>query len=250
MEQYLTRTEILRLTRAHLGIQTDESLSTQANDRHTAIVQAAALEVMQDCRWVNAQRRVEVPLGITQSVLAYPANSGPGSIMGLAVWVDEQQQYYGLNKQIIPVWADQAQQIAAGGAALESVAGTPRIFEEREQINLWPVSDKAYTIRIDYMLMGNLPTEGSMSIVDGLLIVYKAGMNIASGDGDDLAAARMAGGYKNRLSALRGWQAAGTRFPMDSRADFSEGELLNTPVPNWYRGPTDPNPATRGFVTP
>lgn len=248
MEQYLTRTEILRLVRAHLGIQTDESLSSQVGDRHVAIVQAAALQVMQDCRWANALRKVTVDLGAQQNAVNYPAGQGPGSIIGMAVYVDE--KYYPLEKRSLPAWSDQDQQIAAGGDTLDAVAGPPRFFEERNQIALYPVSDKAYKLRIEYTARGDLPTEGSLSLVDGLLIVYRAGYTIAQGDGDSLAATTMAESYKGRLSALRGWQAAGSRFPMDSTADFAEGEFPITSRPNWYRGPTDPNPATRGNVTP
>jgi hypothetical protein len=244
VELHLSRDEIVRQVRAHLGEQTNNALSSATNDQTVVAVQASAVKVHQDCRWVNAQGRVTVDLGIEQNTLNYPEGVGPGSVFEIGVFDGDDTaagngQYYRLEQRTIPVSADQDQQQIAGGDVFDMVQGRPRYFEQRGQIMLWPYSDKAYKVRIGYSKQFNLPLASSVSIVDAQLIIWMAASMVATQRENPEMARYFVSMYADRLSQLKGLQSAGTRFAMDSEADFGEGELsLEDMTPNWDRAPT------------
>jgi hypothetical protein len=237
MELYLTREEILRQVRAMLGMQTTASLAGQVDTQHVLVVQAAALKVQQDCRWVNLQRHVDVELGIEEHTINYPSNVGPGGVLEMAVYSDD--RYYPLESRIIPPQADTDVEEGIGGETYDRVLGRPKFYECRNQIHLWPPTDKAYHLRVNVLLRADLPTNASMSVVDAQLIIYKAAEMMSVQHGDKEQAAYYATLYQDRMMALRAWQSAGTRFAMNSEADLAEDEFFNQDlIPNWNRGVT------------
>lgn len=220
-----------------LGIQTDSSLASQVNEQHIVAVNAAAVKAQQECGWVNAQGRVTVDLQAEQNTVNYPENAGPGSIRGMAVY--EYERYYPVEARIIPVHADQDQQQLAGGDTFKGVQGRPRYFEQRNQIMLWPFSDKAYPLRIDYVRPVTMPTEDSISIIDAMLIIYGAASMISTQLGDPGQAAYYGTLYSDRLRALMAVQSQGTKFAMSTEADLGEDEFIREDlIPNWDRRPT------------
>lgn len=245
MEIYLSRTEILRQVRAMLGMQTT-GLASQTNEQHIVGVQAAALKVHQDCRWVNLQRHVNVELGIQEHTINYPSNVGPGGILGMAVYsppasgtTDSTGRYYPLEARIIPCQADTDVEEVLGGEVYQAVCGRPKFYECRNQIELWPPTDQAYHLRVEILLRTDLPTDASVSVVDAQLIIYKAAEMISVQHGDKEQAAYYQGLYIDRMTMLRGWQSMGTRFAMNSEADLAEDEFFNQDlIPNWNRGTT------------
>lgn len=237
MQLNLPRAEILRQVRAMLGIQTDSGLASQVEEQHVAIVNAAAIKVQQECAWVNAQGRVTVDLQDEQDTLDYPENAGPGSVRAMAVY--ENERYYPLQPRIIPIHADQDQQQAAGGDDFKIAQSRPRYYEQRDQIKLWPYSDKPYKVRIDYMRPVTMPHPNSVSIVDGMLIIYMAASLLAQTMGDRDQSATYSALYTDRKNALMAWQSQGTTFAMSTEADLGEEELLDPDlIPRWDRRPT------------
>jgi hypothetical protein len=237
MEIRLPRSEILRQVRACLGMQTTSELASQLDEQHIVAINAAAIKVQQECGWVTNQGRVTVDLQSEQDTLDYPEACGAGGIRGMAVF--DEERYYPLDPRIIPVHADQDIQQAAGGEVFKAVQGRPKYFEQRNQIKLWPFSDKPYKVRIDYIRPVTMPAATSVSIVDGMLIIYAAASMISVQRGDDRMAAYNAGLYADRKSALMAWQSQGTRFAMSTEADMGEDEFIRDDlVPNWDRRPT------------
>lgn len=237
MELHASRGEILRQVRGILGIQTDNSLSSQVAEQHIIVVNAAATKAAQECDWVNAQGRVTVDLQAEQNTLAYPEGGNAGSIKNMAVYEDD--RYYSLAPRIIPVTADQDQQQIAGGDTFTGVQGRPRYYEQRAQLMLWPYSDKAYKVRIDYLRPIAMPTDASVSIIDAQLIVYGAASMLAKIMADPELAAYYAGLYTDRKNALMAWQSQGSTFAMNSEADLGEDEFWSSDLmPSWDRRPT------------
>lgn len=234
MQLSLPRDEIMRQVRAFLGIQTDSGLASQIDEQHVVAINAAALKVQQDCRWVSAQGRVTITLQSEQTILDYPENAGPGSIQAMAVYEDD--LYYPLLPGIIPVHADQDQQQLAGGGTFAAVQDRPRYFEQRSQIHLWPNSDKTYPVRIDYNRPVVMATGKTISIVDGMLIIYAAASMISTQLGDPAQAAYYVGLYSDRRNSLMAWQSQGTTFSMNTEADMGEDEISSEiNVPRWDR---------------
>lgn len=251
MEIHIPRDEILRQTRANLGIQTTSELGDQVAEQHVVAINQAALKVQQECGWVNAQGRITVDLQAEQDTLDYPENSGPGSVRAMSVYDPASERAWPLDPRIIPVQADMDQQQLAGGALFKSVQGRPRYYEQRNQIKLWPYSDKPYKIRIDYVRPVTMPTPNSVSIVDGMLIIYMATSMIATQMNDPRMAAYYYGLYTDRKNALMAWQAQGTTFAMSTEADLGEDEAFDSSLmPRWDRGltPTGSNNGPQGMI--
>lgn len=234
---YLPRREIVRQTRALLGIQTDNDLGSQLDEQHVAVVNAAALRVQTECGWVNTLRRVTVEIESEQTTLNYPGDCRPGAIRAVAVY--DTDRYFVLEPRVIPVQADSDQEVIAGQPTLKGKLGRPKFYQERSQIELWPRTDKAYPVRLEYQARIDMPTDDTVSIVDGQLIIYAACSMLSGAMGDTEQRDHFGGLYKERMMALRGWQSAGNRFAMDSAADFGEEEFFRSDVlPNWNRSPT------------
>jgi hypothetical protein len=241
VELHISRDEILRQVRGSLGIQTSSDLGSQVAEQHIIAINQAALKVQQECGWVNAQGRVTVPLQAEQDTLNYPEACGPGAIRAVSVYEIESERSFPLAPRVIPVHADVDQQQAAGGAVFQGVQGRPQFYEQREQVKLWPFSDKPYKIRFDYVRPVQMPTPNSVSIVDGQLIVYMATSLIATQMNDERMAAYYASLYVDRRNALMAWQSQGTSFAMSTDADLGEDEGFDaSSPPNWDRGVTMP----------
>lgn len=220
-----------------LGIQTDNSLSTQIQEQHIVAINAAAVKAAQECKWVNAQGRVTITLGAEQQLFNYPEDCGPGSINAIAVY--DAERYYPLDPRIIPVHADFDQQQTAGGDLFDSVQGRPRYYEQGKQIKTWPFSDKEYPLRIDYMRPIQMPQGTSVSIIDAMLIIYGGASMISTMMAEPQMANYYAGMYSDRLRALMAWQSQGTTFAMNTEADLAEDEAFNSDiVPKWDRRAT------------
>ena len=223
--------------RAHLGIQTDNDLGSQLDEQHVAVVNSAALRVQTECGWVNTLRRVTVEIQSEQTTLNYPDDCRPGSIRGVAVY--DTDRYYTLEPRVIPVQADTDQQLAAGQPTLKAVLGRPKFYQQRNQIELWPRTDKVYPVRFEYQLRADMPNDDTISVYDGELIMFAACSMLSGQMGDTEQRDHFGLLYKERMMQLRGWQSAGTRFALDSAADFGEEEFFREDIlPNWSRAPT------------
>jgi hypothetical protein len=209
----------------------------------------AAADVAKDCRWVSTQMRTTVSIGAQQNVVNYPADTGPGSILSVSVYipstapagsVSNTSRYIPLIQSIIPAALDTDQELAEGGAALEAVCSTPTHFEQRAQIAIHPRTDQAYELRIEAQRSVDMPLASSVSIVDAMLIVYKAASMISKQMMDTDGAAYYAGLYADRLGDLKAWQSAGTDVVLDTQADLNEdeGNRLELRRPNWDSSPT------------
>ena len=248
MQLPLPRSEIVRQVHAYLGEQTNFALGSQTSEQVLTAVNGAAYKVQQDCRWVNLLKQITVLLGNEQNVMNYPDGVNAGSITGMAVWGDYSDtfddgnlRYYAMEKRIIPVLASQDIQQAAGGAAFDQVKGRPIYWQELDQIKLWPYTNRQYKVRIEYLQNAYLPLDSSVSITDGLLIVYMAASMVATQRENPDQAKYLLALYADRMMALRAWQSAGNRFALDSQADLGEDEfILDQLTPNWFRGITAP----------
>lgn len=239
MELHLPRDEILRQVRANLGIQTAGQLASHIGEQQLVAIDQAAIKALQECTWVNAQGRVTVDLESEQDTLDYPENGTPGCVRAMAVY--DGGKYWPLQPRIIPVHADTDQEQEAGGPTFKAVQGRPRVYEQRNQIKLWPYSDKPYKVRIDYLRQVTMPQPNSVSIVDAQLIIYLASSMLATQMDDERMAKYYMNLYQDRRLALQAWQSQGTTFSMSTEADLAEDEVnIELSVPNWDRRPTLP----------
>ena len=144
MDQFLSRQEIRRLARAMVGDSTDELVSSQQTVQVNALIDAAAIKVAGECRWLATQRRASLGIDTAQEVLSYQAIEqaywleqhypsqylpltfgtaadtfnpadlatadlkyiGPGNIIAVAVWDQGARRYYPVGKAKIPIDED------------------------------------------------------------------------------------------------------------------------------------------------
>lgn len=237
METYAPRIEIERQMRAHLGAATNGILASQVAEQHTVFVRSAAKKVAQDCRWVNTIREETVTLQAEENLINYPGSCRPGSILEIAVFDSLQDRYFQLEQRVIRAVMAQDQQQSVGGDTFKEVQGRPELFEQRNQILLWPYSDKEYPLRIKYQYPIDLPTQDSISIVDAELIVLWATALAHDVLGDDRLSNNYRGMYSDRLALLRGWQSAGTNVAISTEADMGEDEVVRIDRPRWDNSP-------------
>lgn len=237
----------MRLVRSLLGIQTTSGLAIQVNEQHETVVRLAAADVAKDCRWVTTLLRTTIHVGAQQNLVDYPPNTGPGCVLAMAVYNpntnnsdNDNSRYIPLTQAIIPIMFDTDQELAAGGATLDKICSRPTHFEQRQQIALHPRTDQPYQIRVEAQQFLDLPLAGSMSIVDAMLIVYKAASMLSKQMEDDAGAAYYAGLYADRYGDLKAWQSAGTDVILSTQADFNEDEANRLEIhrPNWDQSPT------------
>jgi hypothetical protein len=237
MDQFLPRSEIVRQVRAILGMATSDVIATQVGEQHVLFVQMAAEEVATECKWITTRGEVTLDLQEEQQLLDYPENGGPGCVEAMGVWDEGSNTYYPIHATVIPVTGSLDQLEAAGEPTFQIAQGRPSRFEQGLQIRLWPASDKPYKIRVRYRRPANLPTPASMSIVDGLAIVYRAAA-MAMDLEDPLMAKKLEARAAMRIAKLRGFHQGNLDIQLNPDADMGEDEHLTVERPRWDTRPT------------
>jgi hypothetical protein len=246
VELYLSRTEIRRQVAAFLGETTSTAQASQVQNQRNAIIDSAAIQAHADCRWVTAQRRVTVALGIQQNVLNYPTQCGAGGVLALALYDpaalagSANAGYVKLEKRQAPVEASQDQQQITGGDTFQAVCGPPEYWwEEAGQINLWPYSDQAYSVRMLYVAQSTFANDAAVSIVDGMMIIYWTLWLVCTSRGDKPMADTYMQMYRKRNTDLRSWQATGQVIEISTDGSFDDNEeAWYTGMPRWSQAPT------------
>lgn len=240
MEVYESRGALRRLMRAHLQQATDDVLASQNTTQFNAFLDSAYLKAFQDCRWVEATTQTTLAVGLAQYKVPYPANTAAGSVLTAAIYDIEAKSYSKLERQIIPVEYSPDQAELLGGTDFTAIQSTPWRFECRgDFIYLDPPPEKPYKIRLEIERSKKFVDDNDISLVDSQLILYWALTMARSREPDEKAI--WSGMYGDRLGMLRGWQAAGQKFAMDSSASFDENEERAAGIyglPNYNRSPT------------
>jgi len=237
MDVFLPRSEIIRQVRTILGMATSDVIASQVGEQHITFVQLAAEAVALECRWITTRGEVTLDLEEEQQLLNYPEDGGPGCVETMGVWDEGSQTYYPIHAVVIPVTASLDQLEAQGEPAFKTAQGRPAAFEQGLQIRLWPASDKPYKIRVRYRRPANLPTAGSMSVVDAHAIIYRAAAMCLDLE-DPQAAAKMEKRAEDRIRKLRGFHQGNLDIQLNTDADLGEGEHLTAERPRWDTRPT------------
>lgn len=238
----MTRAEIRDLVRSHAGLTTNGAQSGQTKLMIDAFIGTAYLKVFAECKWAAASRRFTADLLQGQSILNLPPGCSPGSLRAIAYALASQQDsnYVLVKKMPIPVQADQDQQEAAGGSILQAAEGFPQYWEERnKQLVVWPISNDAYKIRMDYTAQSEFLDDITDSTVDAQLIMFWATRMYMIRIGDGTAANDYAMQYKERRDALVAGANDSQRFiPTDNTASFADTFDGGIIVPQWNNLPT------------
>lgn len=238
MELPLTRVEIRRLMRAHLGQQTSEALAGQTGDQYNAFIDTAALAVFAECRWLSAQRRATVDLGASQYKIAWPTDAAVGSLIAAAITEGAGTAYTDLELRPFPLRTDTDLEEAAGGDTYAAVQGTPRYIDPRgDFLYLYPVNDStARKVRLQYSVRRRFTSDAETSICDGEAIVLRATALAWQAAGDDRQADVYMAQFRERIGALRAAQNTGRRIAIDEDARMGD-EPDEFALPRWDTTP-------------
>lgn len=239
MELPLTRVEIRRLMRAHLGQQTSEALAGQTGDQYNAFIDTASLAVFAESRWLSAQRRTTVDLGAEQYKLAWPADAAVGSLLAAAITTGAGVAYTDLEKRPFPVRTDTDLEEAEGGATYDAVQGTPRYIDPRgDGLYLYPVNDSTpRKVRLHYVVRQRMTTDAQTSICDGQAIMLHAVALAWQAHGDERNADVYMAQYRERIASLRAWQNTGRRIAIDEDARMGDEPDEFAAWPRWDTSP-------------
>jgi hypothetical protein len=263
MDLFQSRLECRRLIRAAVGDSTDELVSSQQTVQVNALIDQAAHKVAGESRWLALQRRASVGIDTAQELLGYQAIEqaywlelnyasqylpltygtaadsfnpsdlatadlkyiGPGNIIEVAVWNQDERRYYKVPKARIPIdqdmdrWAKAAQEaqrlgVLNGDTAAEinaSISAETSLSEAQrglvqwcqprlDGIHFWPISDQRRVLRVQYVISPSweyhaqvlTPTQIDQipSAVDALAIQYQVISDLFAQQGDEFQSLR------------------------------------------------------------
>jgi hypothetical protein len=240
VELPLTREEIRRLMRAHLGQATSEALAGQTQPQYNAYIDTAQLWVAGECRWRSGTQRATLDVGAEQRLIAWPADAAVGSLISAAITTGAGTPYTPLEIRPIPVHADTDLEEAEGGTTFDAVQSAPRYIEGRaDGLHLWPVNDSTpRKLRIEYQTRRRFTADGQLSVYDGQAIMLYATALAWKAAGDDRQHELFLGMARERIGTLRAAQNTGAAIRADNGVHFGAyDEELARRMPNWDTRP-------------
>jgi hypothetical protein len=238
MQVFLSRKEIRRQMRASLGQTTDEGLAGMNRDKFDTFIQTACLKAHAELRGVNQQREATFDLGIEQKLVEYPDQAGPGSLIEAAIYDSVGKGYWPLRRKTRRAHLSDDQAAAAGGADFAAEKGMPKWIEEtKDGWSVYPTTDQAYKLRVQYVIRQAFTDDDEESTVDAQLILSYA-LHLETRTYDAEASKQHLADYRERLVNLKGWEQAGAAISYDADADFDQDPDYGDEPPRWDTRPS------------
>ena len=237
MEIRVSRQEMRRRLFARMGTSTDGLVLAESEDQANELLRAAALHIESMYEWPVARTEdVTLSLGVDQRFVTRPTGCAVGSVVEFAVWDADEQRYFPLRRGRIDVRYDNDPTAAAGGDDAEDDRGRPRIYEELEQIEVWPRPDKVYETKLIFNLQTSLDNENDLPLVDSELIILWALADYYENMGEDRLAQSQRQKFQVRYGAIRNTVHAREILKMgSSHRNAYEGRRLR---PNYDTRPS------------
>jgi len=207
VESFLSRKEIRRRVLSRMGKSSNDAQAQQVMEPVNELIRAAAQAIFLRCNWVQTITETTATVGIDQTVLNYPENCQPQNVVSIAYWDESAQKYVPLRRGSISAEMVDDPLVEVGEP--DSVAGrsSPRIYQLRGQIEIWPRPDQEYSLRIEHSVNPDLENDDSVSVVDAESIVLHVMAECYDFDGDKNLADIKRGQYEQRVQTLIGQQA-------------------------------------------
>ena len=241
MEIRLTLAQMRSRVLARSGTSTDALVFAQSKEQLDEFIRSAVLHLMSIYDWPSAtQESVTVRwpgdsapgVGTDQRYLTYPADASAGCILDIAVWDADSKRYLPLTRAAIPLSVHTDPLDTEGGTNDEQTRGTPRIFREGRQIEIWPLADKEYDLKIIYQPNGELADDDSLSPVDSELTILLALADWLESQGEMNLASVQRSKFQARYVRLRHHMHAWTTIKLGR--DRSDG----VGTPNYDTSPS------------
>lgn len=185
MAIYATRQEIRNRVLSRLGFTTNGSQSPETEAKVNEDIRAASLMLANLYKHQYAMMESRVTVGIDQRFVNYPTDCRIGGILSIGVWIEEEGKYRPLKKRPINVSYDDEPTVETGEPGSISGRGTPCIFEQKRQIEIWPRPDKQYELKFDYQASPELIADEQESQFDAECIVLWAMAEYYDHQGDE-----------------------------------------------------------------
>lgn len=240
METYQTREEIRRRVQARLGMVSNDDQASQILVQMNEWIRAACQEVFLRCAWVNTQRETRVDIGIAQRFVDMPDNATAANILQVAIWDADAEEYCVLRRAVIPQQLDNEPVEEAGGDDAEASRARPLLYQPKTQIELWPLPDIAYELKIDHTVSPELATDAGVSIVDAEAIILWTLADAYEFQGDERLANTCRAKFERRIAQLKAQQHTGETFKRGGLDELEIRRVNKEPKPNYDTRPSTP----------
>lgn len=238
METYQTREEIRRRLQARLGYVSNDDQASQVMVQHNEFIRSACQEVFTRCQWVKTQRETRVQIGVAQRFVNMPANTTAGNILQVSIWNAPAQLYHVLRRAVIRQQLDNEPTEAAGGTDAEATRHMPQLYEPKTQIELWPLPDIAYELKIDHTVSPDLLDDADVTIVDAEAVILWAIADSYDFQGDLTLAKIARQKFEARIAKLKALQHTGESFRRGGLDELELSRANQEPRPNYDTRPS------------
>lgn len=218
---HISRRELRAMVLTRLGFDPRGDASDQVTQQFNEYIKAASKRAYEQCQWVHARSTVAVQLGQEARSIPFPPGCGPGSILDVSIWIDEQIQASVTSWNAIPpnVWVPLTRRYMdnsfdsdplweEGGDQIDKVKGLPTHWDVRDRILIRPITDQAYRFKILFTYAPELRCDDDKTVIDAELIALYAIEDYHRYEEEDRLADRMLGRAEDRLRFLRAQQAS------------------------------------------
>lgn len=215
-EIFATRAELRRRLLARLGATTDTSVYSQMTEQLNEYLREAAQATRDLCEWKRVITEFYFETGTDQRFYNYPANVGPGDIVRIARWDDDANEYVPMRRAMILPILDNDPDFT-GDEEIDT-REKPILWEDSSQlvgdvitpaIELNPLPDAVYKMKIEAYAASPLTDEGTLSNVDADCILLHAYAEVLENDGELKRAERQMAKFHARVRELAGAQRVG-----------------------------------------
>lgn len=127
-----------------------------------SFLRQAQAELYWQGSWAELRARADLSLGSGQTLINYPSDCNPERIEDLYV-------------QVSSTWLPITEGIEKQLYTTVDSTNYPSFYERRSQIELWPESDQAYTLRIwYYKVLGAFTQDGDRATLNDDLVLARA----------------------------------------------------------------------------
>lgn len=223
---HVSRRDLRRMLASRVGF--DPSGDSYAQNIHALneFIRSGALKAAEQFHHYYAREACVIDVGEEQGEIAYPCGCGPGSIVQLSIWIDEDTRAAAARycpvfcnyptKAFVPLvridtmndW-DKDPAWDAGGTDMEEVVGTPVAWTVRDRILFRPLTDQAYKLKVLYTRAPELLCDDDITSIDGELILRYATSEFYRQAEEFSNADRWEADAEKRVRYLRGMQGSG-----------------------------------------
>jgi len=227
--------EIRRTVALRLGFDPEGDSNDMISKQLDEFIRAASLEANEKCAWAYSQTTYDITTGEQQGEIQYPPGCGPGSILQVSIWLDDDRRasyptlrglkppntYLPLMRVRMANDLDADPLLELGGDDADKVLGIPLYWDVRKAIRIRPYTDQAYQMRVLFTETPELRCDTDRTVMDAELIMLLTLSQYQEYAGDYASGQTYRARAEQRIVRLRAQQSTGQRMNLMRGVDLS-----------------------------